>query len=128
MTRWSRPAQAESLFASPEMALRSEEEIEVDRRGANEGDGVGFDNIDMSAYAERIFVPGDDWQTVRDWYRARFEALGWRATRVEDDAVMFARDEVEMAQVQLLPMQEYWSNHFGRPGPFMRVDIKVSPE
>lgn len=108
--------------------MRADGETEVDRRGVDEGEGTGFDNLDLSAYAERVFVPAEDWPHVLAWYRARFESLGWRPTRVDTDCVMFRRDDVETAQVQLLPMQDHWSNHYRRNGPFVRVDIRVSPE
>ena len=59
--------------------------------------------------------------------------MGWRelpeggqAPAPFDDPYQgFARDDDEYVQVQLLPMQEYWSRHYGRPGPFVRVSFSV---
>jgi len=130
---WQRPVLAADLFDSPEMALCLEGEAEVGHRGADEGEGTGFDNLNLMAYAERVVVPPNGWEDARAFYVREIVALGWRelpktgrvpalvAALVDG----FERDEDEYVQVQLLPMQEYWSSHYGRPGPFVRVSFSV---
>lgn len=127
MASLPRPIPAAALFATPEMSLRFHGEVEVDRRGADEGEGSGFDNMDMSASAERILVPGEKWEDVLLRCREQFRSLGWQETYVDRDVCQFRRDVDESAQVQLLPMQEHWSKHYGRSGRLSASTSRLPP-
>jgi hypothetical protein len=134
MVKWQRPVLATALLDSPEMALRLEGETEVDRRGADEGEGTGFDNLNLMAYAERVFVPPAGWEEARAFYSRELIALGWRKVSeqghlpafVQATVAVFERDVDERLQIQLLPMEEFWAGHHGRPGPFVRVGFSVA--
>jgi hypothetical protein len=82
---------AAQLFNTPEMALRYPMEIEVRRDGADEGEGRGFDNMDLSAAAERSIATSDAAALVMSWFAAQLIALGWR----DDGHGWFRRDEGE---------------------------------
>jgi hypothetical protein len=113
------------------MRLHHPAAVDVDHRGANEGDGIGFDNHDPSAMAERIFaVPDTDLHDVLRWYEQELVGLGWsiQPPGRDVDCVNADRDTDEHVQVQILPMQAdawSWSEHYGRPGPFARVVYTV---
>ena len=49
--RLSRPVSAAALLETDEMRLRYPGEVELRRGGADEGEGRGFDNLDLSAAA-----------------------------------------------------------------------------
>jgi hypothetical protein len=126
MARFARPVSAQAVFDSPEMQLRHPTEMEIERHGSDEGEGTGFDNLDPSAVAERVFVVDGDTEALLDWYEERLRELGWEqlAGAQHPDARVFARDD-EYFQVQILPGQESWTAYHGRPGPFARVLYKV---
>ena len=112
------------------MALRFPGEVEVDRYAADEGEGTGFDNLDPSAYAERVFTASVSLDDVLLWYRQQLLSLGWQETLAEPEVRQFTRDADEFLQVQVLPLQETgcwsWSRYYTRSGPFARISFKVS--
>jgi hypothetical protein len=89
--RYDRPVTAAQLFNTPEIGLRYPTEIELRRDGADEGEGRGFDNIDLSAAAERSIATPDAAATVVSWFAEQLIALGWR----DDGDGWFRRDEGE---------------------------------
>jgi hypothetical protein len=132
MAPYTRPVQAKDMLASAEMTLHHPNEVEVERRGANEGEGVAFDNSSPSALAERIFAaPGIDLQDLLAWYEKQLLDLGWRLRPLgrDEERRVLERDSDEMIQVQILPLQETefwsWSAHYGRAGPFARITYMV---
>jgi hypothetical protein len=116
------------LFAAPEMALRSPGEVEVKRRGANEGDGIGFDGLDPSALAERMFEARGDLNAMLAWYDEQLRALGWHEVQSSDDVRFFNRDPEERIAVQVLARSFDWSEWYGRPGPHTRVVYTLKAE
>jgi hypothetical protein len=89
--RFNRPVTAAQLFNTPEMDLRYPKEIELGRDGADEGEGRGFDNMDLSAAAERSIATSDAAAMVVPWFAEHLIALGWR----DDGDGWFRRDEGE---------------------------------
>jgi hypothetical protein len=89
--RFDRPVSAAQLFATPEMSMRYPGEIELRRDGADEGEGRGFDNVDLSAGADRTIATPDAAATVVSWFAERLTALGWR----DDGNGFLRRDEGE---------------------------------
>jgi len=79
--RFTRPVSARQLFAAPEMLLRYPDEIEVRREGTDEGEGRGFDGIDLSAAAARTLAAPDDAATVVSWFVEQLVSLGWTDQR-----------------------------------------------
>ncbi len=112
------------------MSLRYSHEEEVDRHGADEGEGAGFDNLDLSGYAERIFRSDRQLEDVLNWYTERVRDLGWVEGTANQDARGFTRDADEYLQLQILPFQERrefsWSRHYGRSGPFARISLSIA--
>ena len=74
----NRPVTAAHLFNTPEIGLRYPAETELLRDGADEGEGRGFDNMDLSAAAERSIATSDAAATVVSWFAEQLIALGWR--------------------------------------------------
>lgn len=75
--RLSRPVSAAALLATDEMRLRYPGEVELRRGGANEGEGRGFDNLDLSAAGERTIAAVERADTVVAWFVEKLEGLGW---------------------------------------------------
>jgi hypothetical protein len=59
------------------MRLRYPGEVELWRGGANEGEGRGFDNLDLSAAGERTISAVERADTVVAWFVEKLEGLGW---------------------------------------------------
>jgi len=92
-----RPVTAAQLFNTPEMGLRYPAEVEVRRDGANEGEGRGFDNIDLSAAAERWIATSDAAATAVAWFAEQLIARGWK----DGGDGWFGRDEGESFLVRI---------------------------
>jgi len=75
--RFTRPVRASQLFDTPEMGFRYPAEIELRRNGTDEGEGRGFDNMDLSAAAERTISASDAAATVVSWFVDALTFLGW---------------------------------------------------
>lgn len=75
--RLSRPVSAAALLATDEMRLRYPGEVELRRGGADEGEGRGFDNLDLSAAGERTLAAVERAGTVVAWFVEKLEGLGW---------------------------------------------------
>jgi hypothetical protein len=73
----TRPVTAAALLASAEMQLRYPGEIELRRGGSNEGEGRGFDNLDLSAAGERTIAVAEGAGAVVAWFVAELSRLGW---------------------------------------------------
>ena len=59
------------------MLLRYPGEVELERRGIDEGAGRGFDNIDLSAAATRVIAAADSAPEIVDWFVRELTGLGW---------------------------------------------------
>jgi hypothetical protein len=81
----------------------------------------------MSAYVERVFVAPAEWNATRARYVERLASLGWRETFVDEDVSQFTRDADEFAQVQRLPLQDYWESFYETPGPILRLSLAIKP-
>jgi hypothetical protein len=73
----SRPVTAAALLETDEMRLRYPGEVELRRGGANEGEGRGFDRLDLSAAGERTIAVLEPADTVVAWFVEKLEGLGW---------------------------------------------------
>ena len=111
------------MFDPPEMQLRHPSETEVERSGSDEGEGTGFDGVDPSASAQRDFIVDGDTEALLGWYEERLGELGRepRAGGRRQEVGILGRDDDGYFQVQILPGQEHWVAHHGRPGLFARV-------
>jgi hypothetical protein len=89
--RYERPVTSAQLFDTPEMRLRYPGAVELLRDGADEGQGRGFDDMDLSAAAERTIATPDPAPAVVSWFAERLVALGWR----DDGGGWFRRDKGE---------------------------------
>lgn len=45
---------------------------------ANEGEGAGFDNLDLGAHAWTFYRVDATWEAIVDFYRERLTARGWQ--------------------------------------------------
>ena len=45
---------------------------------ADEGEGTGFDNLDLGASAWSYYYAAATWEEIVDFYRERLTAMGWR--------------------------------------------------
>ena len=127
---FNRPVKGEALLTSAELALCAPTEVELERRSVDEGVGTGFDLASPDAYAERVVTWSGDLDTILAWYRSELLALGWteRTNRAPspEPVAQFSRNAGESVQVQVLPMQEFWSKWHGTASTVGRVSYSVA--
>ena len=124
---------SDDLRATPEGQLVFPGAVELERSGADEGEGTGFDQLDPSAVAEtQVRAPGT-WSDIVTWYDRQLVALRWRlASRMDAPvaAQMYGR----------APEEEFWIRRtdrdagmyaprgaFNEPGTVFSTVLKVRP-
>ena len=92
---------SDDLRATPEGRLVYPGAVELERGGADEGQGTGFDQLDPSAVAETQLRVAGTWSDIVTWYGQQLDALGWRLVSQMDAPVaaqMYRR----------APEEEFW--------------------
>jgi hypothetical protein len=106
MSRYDHPVAGADLQRSPEMLLRFDSEEGGREKCADEGQGVGFDDVSPDAYAERWTDVTGKANSILGWYEAQLLALGWHPARPEEwghGRMHFGRDPDERISVWLIP-------------------------
>jgi hypothetical protein len=124
---------SDDLRATPEGRLLYPGAVALEQRGADEGEGTGFDQLDPSAVAETQLRAAGTWSDVVTWYGQQLDALGWRLVSQMDAPVA--------AQVyRRAPEEEFWIRRtdrdagmdapkgaFNEPGTAFSTILKVRP-
>jgi hypothetical protein len=143
--RLTRPVTAAALLDSPEMLLRYPTEIELRRGGTDEGEGRGFDLMDLSAGAERSIAVAKDAKSVVEWFLYQLTGLGWTSDgdgglsrdQGEHFLVRVERDRGLSRIGALIPdpatrrmQEEFESSYYGAPDGSSIVTLfyTVAPE
>ena len=79
------PITAALLRARPEWQRGLPNPKLVYEEMADEGEGIGFDNLDPSAMARVWLQTPLPWSDVLSWYRELLSGLGWTSRVVRDD-------------------------------------------
>lgn len=124
---------SDDLRATPEGRLVYPDAVELERSGADEGEGTGFDQLDPSAVAETQLRAVGSWSDIVRWYGQQLEALGWELVSQMDAPVaaqMYRR----------APEEEFWIRRtdraadmyapmgaFSEPGTVFSTILKVRP-
>lgn len=124
---------SDDLRATPEGRLVYPGAVELERSGADEGEGTGFDQLDPSAVAETQVRTTDTWSDIVRWYEEQLDALGWRLVS-QMDAPVAAR------MYRRAPAEEFWIRRtdpeagmyapkgaFSEPGTVFATILKVRP-
>jgi hypothetical protein len=78
---FQRPVTAAQIRARPEWQATYPDAEVVYEQDADEGQGSGFDNLNMNASAWTYYhAPAATWEQVVDAYASRLTTLGWRRT------------------------------------------------
>jgi hypothetical protein len=77
-SRFLRPVTAAQIRATPEWHPTYPAARVVFVQDANEGDGAGFDNLDLGASAWTFFQVTSTWEDIAEAYARHFAGLGWQ--------------------------------------------------
>ena len=116
-----------------EGSLRFPGAVLLEVRGADEGEGTGFDGLDASAYTQTYFRASTTWTAVVDWHEQLLLPRGWKvATSLERGPDLewraYVRPPREEFWVKRLdPGKRLWAPHgaFDRPGLVYSIVYKI---
>jgi hypothetical protein len=73
-----RPVTAAGIRASDDWPVTYPDAEVVYEQDADEGEGAGFDNLDLGASAWTFYRVDASWEAIVDFYRERLTARGWQ--------------------------------------------------
>jgi hypothetical protein len=76
-SRFRRPVTAAQIRGTPEWRQPYSGAKVVYIQDANEGDGAGFDSLDLGASAWTFFQVASTWEKIAEAYTRRLSDLGW---------------------------------------------------
>jgi hypothetical protein len=77
---FERPVTAAQIRATREWQATYPGVEVVYEQQADEGEGAGFDNLDLGAHAWTYYHAAATWEEIVDAYRAQLMAFGWHRT------------------------------------------------
>lgn len=119
------------LLKRPEAMLRYPGSVVLEEDGVNEGEGHGFDELDLGAMINLWCCAPAHPLEIFDWYTPQLLALGWIQSSRSEDCNVFVR-VLDLISLTIFPPSRRltWRSNWDDSvsGTIYRIEFHVPPD